>query len=93
MSEIPGKQRMRVPAGRRLITDDPKPLPGRPRGARKSKKLKSLYTISIPEAGLKFFGIGRNASYDAARRGEIPWIQVGRLKRVPIAAMEERLKR
>jgi hypothetical protein len=48
--------------------------------------------MSIPEAGLIYYGIGRNASYDAAERGEIPWIRVGRLKRVPIVAMEQKLK-
>jgi hypothetical protein len=48
-------------------------------------------TISIEEAGRIYYGLSRNASYDAAGRGEIPYIQVGRLKRVPVAAMEKRL--
>jgi hypothetical protein len=45
-------------------------------------------TISIPEAGRKYYGLSRNASYEAAKRGEIPTINVGRLKRVPVRAME-----
>jgi hypothetical protein len=45
-------------------------------------------TLSIPEAGRKYFGLSKNGSYDAAARGEIPYIEVGRLKRVPVAAME-----
>ena len=48
--------------------------------------------MSIPEAGKLFFGISKNAAYAAAERGEIPWIRVGRLKRVPVALMERRLQ-
>ncbi len=48
-------------------------------------------TLTVPEAGRLYFSLGRNASYDAARRGDIPTIRIGRLLRVPIAAMEERL--
>ena len=49
-------------------------------------------TLSVPEAGKLYFGLSRNASYEAAARGDIPVIQVGRLKRVPIAAMERKLE-
>jgi hypothetical protein len=49
-------------------------------------------TMSVPDAGRLYFGLGRNASYDAAKRGDIIVIKVGRLKRVPIAAMEKRLE-
>jgi excisionase family DNA binding protein len=45
-------------------------------------------TLSIPEAGAHYLGLSRNGSYDAAERGEIPFIQIGRLKRVPIILME-----
>jgi hypothetical protein len=48
-------------------------------------------TLTVPEAGRTYFGLGRNAAYDAARRGDIPTIKIGRLLRVPIAAMEARL--
>jgi hypothetical protein len=51
------------------------------------------HTISIPQAGARYYGISPNASYAAAKRGEIPTIQVGRLKRVPIRAMERKLDR
>jgi hypothetical protein len=47
--------------------------------------------MSVPEAGKRYYGLSRNGSYDAAARGEIPVIQVGRLKRVPIQAMEAKL--
>jgi hypothetical protein len=49
-------------------------------------------TISVPEAGKRYYDLERNASYAAAARGDIPTIKVGRLLRVPIAAMERRLE-
>jgi hypothetical protein len=48
-------------------------------------------TISVPEAGARYFGMSRNASYAAAARGEIPTIKIGRLKRVPVRVMERKL--
>jgi hypothetical protein len=48
-------------------------------------------TISVPEAGKEYFDLGRNASYEAARRGEIPTIKIGRLLRVPVVALERKL--
>jgi hypothetical protein len=50
-------------------------------------------TISVPEAGSRYFGLCRNAAYDAAARGEIPTIKIGRLLRVPIRALEAMLDR
>lgn len=50
-------------------------------------------TISVPEAGKRYFGIAKNASYEAASRGEIPTIKIGRLLRVPVVAMERKLER
>lgn len=47
-----------------------------------------IQSLSIPEAGKKYLGLSRNAAYRAAERGELPYIQVGRLKRVPVRAME-----
>ena len=49
------------------------------------------FTISVPEAGRRYFGLSRNGSYAAAERGDIPTIQVGRLKRVPVQAMDRKL--
>lgn len=48
-------------------------------------------TLSVPEAGRKYFGLSRNGSYDAAERGEIPTIRIGRLLRVPVRALEAML--
>ena len=52
-----------------------------------------ILTISVPEAGRRYFGLSRNGSYAAAARGEIPTIEIGRLKRVPVRAMEALLNR
>jgi excisionase family DNA binding protein len=48
-------------------------------------------TMSVPEAGARYFGLSRNGSYAAAARGEIPVIQIGRLLRVPVRALERML--
>jgi hypothetical protein len=49
-------------------------------------------TLSIPEAGWRYYRLGRNASYEAAKRGDIPVIKLGaRKKRVPIVLMERKL--
>jgi len=48
-------------------------------------------TISVPEAGKKYFNLSRDGSYAAAERGEIPTIRVGRLLRVPVRALERML--
>jgi hypothetical protein len=51
-----------------------------------------VLTMSVPAAGKRYFDLGRNASYEAARRGDIPIIRIGRLLRVPVVAMERRLE-
>ena len=48
-------------------------------------------TISVPEAGRQYFNLSRNSSYEAARRGEIPTIKIGRILRVPVVALERKL--
>lgn len=44
-------------------------------------------TISVPDAGAVFYGLSRNGSYEAARRGDIPTIKVGGKIRVPVAPL------
>ncbi|MBR1155894.1 helix-turn-helix domain-containing protein [Bradyrhizobium sp. JYMT SZCCT0428] len=48
-------------------------------------------TMTVPEAGAEYFGLSRNASYEAAKRGDIPTIKIGKLLRVPIRALEQKL--
>jgi excisionase family DNA binding protein len=48
-------------------------------------------TLSVPEAGKRYFGISRNAAYRAVARGEIPVIRIGNLLRVPVIQMERKL--
>ena len=49
------------------------------------KQDKASWTMSVPAAGRKYYGIGRNASYRVARPyeeaqpGEIPTVEVGGL--------------
>jgi helix-turn-helix protein len=50
-------------------------------------------TLSVPEAGKRYFGLSRNGSYYAAARGEIPVVKIGRLLRVPVRALEKMLDR
>jgi excisionase family DNA binding protein len=44
-------------------------------------------TCSVPEAG-KILGISRWAAYQAAANGQLPVIRIGRLVRVPLAALD-----
>ena len=48
-------------------------------------------TLSVPQAGKRYFGLSRNASYAAAQKGQLPIIRIGRLLRVPVRAMERML--
>jgi hypothetical protein len=48
-------------------------------------------TLSVPEAGRRFFGLSRNSSYAAAARGDIPTVRIGRILRVPVRALERML--
>ena len=50
-------------------------------------------TLSVPQAGKRFLGLGRNASYNAAARGDIPTIKVGKKIRVSVSAMRQMIDR
>jgi hypothetical protein len=49
-------------------------------------------TLTVPEAGRRYFGLGRNASYEAVKRKQIPVIRIGKLLRVPVMALERMLE-
>ena len=48
-------------------------------------------TLSVPEAGRKYFGLHRAGSYAAAARGDLPTIRLGRRLRVSVVALERML--
>src|SRR5690349_4136704 len=54
---------------------------------RNRRKSSGRLTLTFPEAA-ELLGIGRNAAYDAAARGEIPTIRVGKLLLVPRALFD-----
>lgn len=47
------------------------------------EEIRGRLTLSVPEAGRILYDIGRDASYAAANRGDIPVRTVGRTLRVP----------
>lgn len=51
----------------------------------------SKATITVPDAGRLFFGLPRNGSYDAAKRGDIPTIRLGRRLVVPVVKLADSL--
>ena len=46
--------------------------------------------LSVPAAG-RILGLGRSAAYDAARRGDLPTLRIGRRLVVPRARLAELL--
>jgi excisionase family DNA binding protein len=58
-------------------------------GAGESAATSLVY--DVPEAGA-MLGLSRNGSYDAANRGEIPTIRIGKLLKVPKAAFHRMLE-
>ena len=51
----------------------------------------NVKTMTVPDAGRIYYGLSRNGSYEAAKRGDIPTIKIGKLLRVPVRALEETL--
>jgi hypothetical protein len=51
----------------------------------------AAWTMSIPEAGKKYLGLGKMAAYQAADAGLIPTIKIGRFKKVLVRQLEKRL--
>ncbi|MER9456986.1 MULTISPECIES: hypothetical protein [unclassified Mesorhizobium] len=48
-------------------------------------------TLSVPIAGAVFYGLSRNGSYEAAKRGDIPTIRIGKKIMVPVAPIAIKL--
>jgi hypothetical protein len=49
-------------------------------------------TMSVPKAGKIFFGLGRDASYQAAKTGQIPAVRIGGKVRALVPAIERMLE-
>jgi hypothetical protein len=49
-------------------------------------------TLTVPEAGRRYFNLKRDAAYRAAQRGDLPTIRIGRTLRCPIVALERLLE-
>ena len=58
-------------------------ITGRKQAARSTKEsISGRLVYTVPEVG-RLLGLGRNAAYDAARRGDFPTLRIGRLLLVP----------
>ena len=55
-------------------------------------KEKARWVFTVPEAGRRC-GLGRTASYEAARRGDLPVIRIGKRLFVPIEALRHMLEK
>jgi len=55
------------------------------------QQLEERATRTIQESA-RILGIGRNQAYEAAKRGEIPTIRIGKRLLVPMAALDRLLE-
>ena len=51
---------------------------------------KTKLTMSVSEAAKKL-GIARNSLYEGVKRGEVPYVRIGKRILIPIAALEKKL--
>lgn len=61
--------------------------------SKKSAANEAPFTESVPELGRRLLGLGRQSSYAAAKRGEIPTIKIGGKLRGLTRVLEARLAR
>ena len=59
---------------------------------RKKATEDAVWTMSVPECGRHYLGLGKWASYEAARQGIIPTIAIGRKLRALPRVLEARLE-
>jgi hypothetical protein len=58
----------------------------------KEAETQTCKTLSVQEAGRLYFGLAKNAAYEAARRGDLPVIKIGGKLRVSVVALERMLE-
>ena len=54
------------------------------------RRMSKLVVTTVPKAGA-LLGLGRYASYEAAKKGELPVVRAGKRFIVPIRALEKML--
>lgn len=54
------------------------------------EEILSRPTAPIPDVGREFFGLGRNASYEAAKRGDFETVEMGGRKLAIVAPLARR---
>jgi len=57
------------------------------------RETETPWTMSVPEAGKKYYGLERNAAYRAAARGDIPTKRIGGVLRALPRVIEENLSK
>jgi excisionase family DNA binding protein len=67
----------------------PETTSGKPRDRSDHAQVERL-VYTVPEAG-RLLGLSRNAAYEAAKRGDIPTLRIGRLLLVPKIALHRML--
>ena len=86
-----GKQKKGATKGaKEEVSEEETPTPT-PKRRGKSRMADTALTMSVPSAGKLYFGLGRNGSYAAAARGDIPTVRIGPTLRVPIRKLEAML--
>lgn len=60
--------------------------------AKRDKQSPTKVCMSVPEAGRHFYGLKPRASCEAAARGDLVTIKVGKYLKVPVAAMEAKFQ-
>jgi hypothetical protein len=55
------------------------------------REIMNKLAVPVPLAGRAIGGLSRGSSYEAAKRGEIPTIEIGRRKAVPTSWLRSRL--
>jgi hypothetical protein len=58
---------------------------------RQEAEPEKAWTMSVPDAGKKYYGLGKFASYQAAEEGVIPTVRVGRFLRALPRQIEKKL--
>jgi hypothetical protein len=64
---------------------------GMANAAQSAQEWRAKDVVSVPFAGMQVLGLSRQGSYDAANRGEIPTIRVGRRLLVPVIRLRRLL--